>query len=183
MNETALMQTAFSPLPDNIDTASVLSIKEGCLVCDAYVLITDRKNIKKVLVSGTEYTSQQVRSMVLNEPLGKGGLTRSPVFAVEDTDPRQPAPQAPALTTLDEPEPEPAIRPIWNVNWGNTRRTLQVDPAYQHAIEALMRDNPNNFREFGDTVATEQPNQTFQHPEELPEIFDGYTGGDAQAIW
>lgn len=56
--------------PDNIDTAHTLTICAACGVSDVYQLITDRRNIKAVVVNGCTYSHQEIRNMPLNGRVG-----------------------------------------------------------------------------------------------------------------
>lgn len=130
--DTAVMETATSPWPDNMDTATQLVIQSPCTVPDVYQLICDRRNIRKVRVSGHEYTSQEIRCTSFTERLGGGG--------------------GPPVIPEDIPVPVPG-EPL-------AVREGQIRP-YARAMELLRREHPQyGAMAYGQTA--EAPIQGFQ---------------------
>lgn len=56
--------------PDNINTAPLLEIKQGCFASDVYTLICDRKNILHVKVCKDLRSRQEIGNLPPNHRLG-----------------------------------------------------------------------------------------------------------------
>lgn len=133
--ETAVMETATSPWPANLDTATQLVIQSPCMVPDVYQLICDRRNIRKVNVAGHEYTSQEIRCTSFTERLGGSiheqtteGLVQVPVLG----EPLE----------VREGQIRPAPARAWEIDWGTIsyRTTTRAQLVTQQSYEDLIRD-------------------------------------------
>lgn len=57
-------------IPDSIGEATVLIIENPCSVTAAYYLIDGRPNITNIIVSGTNYTRQEIMNLPIDAKLG-----------------------------------------------------------------------------------------------------------------